>query len=340
MLACLLQPWLRAEASSVLVSSFIPDPITLIQSACASALGLPAATVLPVQPPGVQDRPCAHTLTCGHRPSPAACGDDSAVAGGVSSTGADERLLTAAVAHLPLGLQYAADRGTYAAIRMGTGAEATSGDERDHKRVRLQERHSASAADRGGGHTAHAAGAGEGPVAATAVAAVAMAEPGMVEKHAWWRTAAAALAALFTDPEGPCRPVAARCGDGSSSQEGGGGACARASGTGRREHGGRVSSFGRRPGGRSGAGWAGLGSCGHDLVLVLHRVLQVAMVRPHCASSLWQLVVVLPARMVGGAVDKIATKACESQANMHANHTRNLCHARVHRCTGRCTPGK
>lgn len=55
---------------------------------------------------------------------------------------------------------------------------------------------------------------GEGAtVAAAALSAVATAEPGMHDKHAWWRAAAAVLAAHFTAAHSPSSCGAAHAGE-------------------------------------------------------------------------------------------------------------------------------
>lgn len=267
MLACLLQPWLRCPASHALVASLVPDPVACVRSACVSALGLPSATALPLSPPSSRDPLPPRTLTCGHNASVGPTGDAAAAA--APSHDDDEAVLREGVRHLPHGLMYLGDVTCYAAARdacwYGTAAAELHGlGERGSKRARL-----------------HASAEGEAaePRAAdgaAAVAAVAMADPGMHSRHVWWRTAAAALAALFTDQAGPlARPAArtAACG-----------AAAATAGPGSRRSGGSgPSGTARRQ--SSGAGgtsdWVGFGPGCHDVALVLQRILQVAMVRPH-----------------------------------------------------------
>eukprot|EP00892_Ulva_mutabilis_P006055 jgi/Ulvmu1/3821/UM018_0032.1 len=251
-LACLLQPWLASEACSTLLSSIVPSPLLFIKATSAAALGMPGGTSLLLPPPASQDPPCTCPLTCGHKPPPVPCGDrdvdmladDGANAGGTA--------LRSTAEFLPFGLKYVADRAVYASIRMSlspacrapyTGPPST--EERGHKRIRLHERQRGPAA--GQGDQRISGDATQPSAVASAVAAVAMSDPGMHEGHAWWRTAAAVLAALFTDPEGPLSAAGVA---------------------------------GRPPAAGRAAGWAGLGPCCHDVALVLQRVVQVAMASP------------------------------------------------------------
>lgn len=281
-LACLLQPWLRCPASHALVASLVPDATAFVRTACVSALGLPSGTPLPLSPPSSRDplRPC--TLTCGHSPSVGPAGDAApAPAAGHDGDG-DEAVLREGIRHLPFGLMYLGDTSCYAAARVAGGDGATPQEvqalgERGSKRARL---HGSAEGEAGGARAAEGRRTGDSGAVATAatdgaaaVAAVAMADPGMHSRHVWWRTAAAALAALFTDPAGPlARPAGrtAACGV-QAAATARGGPRRSGSGTARRESSGAGGSL----------DWVGFGPCCHDVALVLQRILQVAMVRPH-----------------------------------------------------------
>lgn len=281
-LACLLQPWLRCQASRTLVTSLIPDPTAFFHASCVAALGLPAGTPLPFTPPGSRDPQPTRTLGCGHNPHAGHGG------GGVAAaTAGDDSPLQQVVQHLPFRLMNLGDTSAYAAAR-GAGVPVDrSADERDSKRARVHGsgESSASADVRRQSSSGPTAGTHAPRGGAAAVAAVAMADPGMHSRHIWWRTAAAALAALFTDPEGPLG-ASATCSTalaaGSVDSAAGHGALGmEAHGGGPRRADSGTSGAPRRQSSNAAgvAGWAGLGPCCHDVALLLQRVLQVAMVR-------------------------------------------------------------
>jgi hypothetical protein len=223
--ACMMLPWLGDVASEALLATLLPqDPLGFVRSACARSLGLPAHAQLDLQPPGMHDCellqacPCGHSLP-GERGLASSADHSSAASSGYR-------------AHLPLGVAWAGDSQSYVAARH----RAAGGGHRGHKRARSPRQADLSSdcapqplvdTDAHGGQGDEeddrppklaAAGStwAQGlEAAARKLAAAAIADPGMHDRYAWWRTAADTLAAFYVQDaagggvggsEVPCEP--------------------------------------------------------------------------------------------------------------------------------------